>query len=268
MRKWPYSILLLLLGSCGHADERAVWNALREGNAHYRDGDFAAAAASYEAAPQDPHLGYNAGNARYKAGDPGTAIAHYDLAAQNLATAAWRARAHHAKGNAYLAQASLADSLSRRLKQEVESLKIGEGPVQEQVHQFVLRDSLRREMAQAEALIDSTLAQGSLACKEALRQDPEMEPARHDLAIAMQRIAARPKPPAPDNGSDNKDKNKQELSARARALLQRAEELVDQYRFKEALEVLQNGLKEDPSLKEKKEYMDKLEIVTKAAQAQ
>ena len=67
-------------------------------------------------------------------------------------------------------------------------------------------------------------------------------------------------------GDKDKDKDK-ELSARAQLIMKKADELVEQYKFDEALSVMQQGLKEDPSLKAKKEYMDKLDVVTKAARA-
>ncbi len=51
-------------------------------------------------------------------------------------------------------------------------------------------------------------------------------------------------------------------------LVQRADSLVEQYKFNEALDVLEDGLERDPSLKKEEEYMKKLETVTDAATAE
>ena len=63
------------------------------------------------------------------------------------------------------------------------------------------------------------------------------------------------------------DDEKKELSERAKLIMKRADELVEQHKFKEALEVMEQGLKQDATLQKEKEYMDKLGVVTKAASA-
>ena len=82
-------------------------------------------------------------------------------------------------------------------------------------------------------------------------------------------IAARAKKAAEENDKDqNKDKDKDKgLSERAKLIMQKADELVDQYLFKDALKVMNDGLKADPTLKQQQEYMHKLDVVTKAAEA-
>jgi hypothetical protein len=51
-------------------------------------------------------------------------------------------------------------------------------------------------------------------------------------------------------------------------ILQKADELVDAYKFAEALALLNAGLKQDPTLEQRKDYMEKLELVQKAAGTQ
>ena len=45
----------------------------------------------------------------------------------------------------------------------------------------------------------------------------------------------------------------------------RADELVEKYLFQEALDVMRQGVQQDPTLQQRKDYMDKLDMITKAA---
>ena len=127
------------------------------------------------------------------------------------------------------------------------------------------RDSLQRQRNGLDHLVDSALTEGAEQFKNTLRRTPQDEDARHNLAIAQRLIAARPKNPG-GNGSNKKDEKK-ELSERAKLIMKRADELVEEHKFQEALEVLEQGLKQDATLQKEKEYMDKLGVVTKAARA-
>ena len=79
----------------------------------------------------------------------------------------------------------------------------------------------------------------------------------------MERIAARPKPTTGEGGKDpNKDG---ELGDKAKLIMARADELVEKYLFQEALDVMRKGVQQDPTLQQRKDYMDKLDMITKAA---
>ena len=132
---------------------------------------------------------------------------------------------------------------------------------------WVLRDSLGQEQRRLEHLIDSALTAGADAYKQTLRLTPTDEEARYNLALAQRLIAARPKPPAQDDGKQQQDKD-QALSERAKVLMAQADSLVERFQFRPALELLQEGLRREPSLKQKEQFMQKLNVVTQAAQAQ
>ena len=79
----------------------------------------------------------------------------------------------------------------------------------------------------------------------------------------MERIAARPKPATNEGGKDpNKDRD---LGEKAKLIMARADELVEKYLFQEALDVMRQGVQQDPTLQQRKDYMDKLDMITKAA---
>jgi len=174
--------------------------------------------------------------------------------------------AHHNLGNSWTLLALDADSVSKRGSEILKGMKIEGQDISGKVRQLVMRDSLQKEQLRLEHLVDSALAQGADAYKNALRGSPADEDARHNLALVQKRIAARVKEAA--QKAKNKDQNKNKgLSERAKMLLAKADELVEQYKFTEALKVLQDGLKAEPTLQQQQDYMQKLDVVTKAAQA-
>ena len=104
-------ILVLLLtvaatGAC--AQERKADAALSEGNARYRQGDHAGAAAAYQRAgtlaPADLRPTFNLGDALYRQGDPAAAQQQFERSAQGSSDPADQARAFHNLGNSHLAQ--------------------------------------------------------------------------------------------------------------------------------------------------------------------
>jgi tetratricopeptide (TPR) repeat protein len=252
----------VFLSACGGGDAHRAELALREGNAHYRAGRFLEAGEAYARAPLDHRAVFNHGNAAYRAGDRTTAVDRYTT---HLAMVpdSLKAATYFNLGDARAMQARAADSIGRARLQEAANVKI-EGDVAQRVSQYVLRDSLQREARRLYLLTDSALNESAQAFKACLRTNPADEEARYNLAQVMRLIAARP-----GQGRDGRDGGKDEkaLGEVARLLLAKADTLVDQHRFREALDLLQRGLKQDPTLQQRKEYMDKLETVTKAAEA-
>lgn len=261
----PLFIAVLGLVACGDPHERAVETALRAGNVQYKRDQFTSADSAYATGPADMRLRYNRGNAAFRLHDLDSAIAHFNEAAQQTKDLREQARAHYNLGDTRLQQAQWADSLAHSLDGTISGIRI-EGPdIATKVNAFVLRDSLVRQREQMDQLVDSALAEGLEQFKNTLRRTPDDEDARHNLALAQRMIAARPKNAGGDGS--NKDDEKKELSERAKLIMKRADELVEQHKFKEALEVMEQGLKQDATLQKEKEYMDKLGVVTKAANA-
>jgi tetratricopeptide (TPR) repeat protein len=257
-------IAFLALASCMNGEQRTVERALRAGVAQYRAAEFDAAATTFADAPADVRLAYNAGNAHYRSGRYAEAITRFQEARDMTDSTTMKAGIWYNMGNAWSMQAKEADSLAKDYSARVKDMRIEGDDIVEKVSRYVLRDSLRREGRRLDQLVDSALKEGAEAYRNALRHTPGDEDARHNLAAAQRLIAARPKPDG-SNGDKGKD-DKKPLGERAKLLLKQADELVEQNRFQEALVLLKNGLKEDPTLEQRKEYMDKLDVVTKAAE--
>jgi len=266
MKRINHIALVLLLSACGTPEERSAEQALREGLPPYREGRFATADSIYALAAFDPRVAYNLGNTLYKQHLLDTAVHTYTQAVEGSFSDSLKAMAHHNLGNSWTLLALDADSVSKRGSEILKGMKIEGQDISGKVRQLVMRDSLQKEQLRLEHLVDSALAQGADAYKNALRGSPADEDARHNLALVQKRIAARVKEAA--QKAKNKDQNKNKgLSERAKMLLAKADELVEQYKFTEALKVLQDGLKAEPTLQQQQDYMQKLDVVTKAAQA-
>lgn len=260
-------IALIALTACGTPAERAAERALREGAKTYRAQQYDQAASIYALASFDPRVAYNLGNTLYRRAQWDTAMAAYGQAIASAPVGPGQARAFHNLGNGWMHLAAQADTLAQQAREQLSTIRIEGEDIGRKVHQFVVRDSLRTAQRDLEHLIDSALVQGAEAYKNALRRSPEDEDARHNLALAQGMIAARVKEAAEANAKDpNKDKDKG-LSERAKLIMQKADELVEQHLFKDALKVMTDGLKADPTLKQQQEYMHKLDVVTKAAEA-
>lgn len=258
----------ILLVGCGTEQEQLAERALRHGAAHYNEKRFAAADSSFSEAPADERAVFNSGNANYRMGRWSAAITHYREAAMMDSSRHEQARTRFNLGNAHLAEAMFADTLAHRQRELLDGIRVDGPDIATKVNQFVLRDSIQRDVQRLEALIDSSLTGALEGYRASLRSQPKDDEARYNLAYVQRLLSLRPKPGGDDGKGGDKDKDKdKELSARAQLIMKKADELVEQYKFDEALSVMQQGLKEDPSLKAKKEYMDKLDVVTKAARA-
>ncbi len=254
-------IPILLLTACGDADHRAALRALHEGNAQYHQERWTLADSIYSAAPENGMLSFNSAHARYRLGDLNGAIEQATLADQSIDSARWRAYARYDLGNAYLLQALQADSLAGVMNKELSELRVDAADIPTRLRQYVLRDSLQRLVKRTDHLIDSTLAQSTEAYRNALRLEPALEDARHNLMIGLRKIASRPKADPAKKGEGNKNEQNA-LSEKAKALLAQADDLVDQHKFQAAFDLLQNGLTQEPTLGQRKDYMDKLGLIT------
>ncbi len=265
--KHPATIALLLLTACSTADDRAVERALHAGAGHYRAGHFDDAARTYVDAPSDTRLDYNLGNARVRLQAFDDAIAAYG-SAESMADSTLVTSASYNLGTARLLQARQADSLLRAHNDQLSDIRIEGQDIVEKVGLYVLRDSLRRDMRRLDLLVDSALKAGAEALRRTLLLEPTDEDARYNLVLAKRLLASRAKEAAERNDKNGDDEEKKALGERAMLILKQADELVDAYKFAEALDVLNAGLKQDPTLEQRKDYMEKLELVEKAAAAQ
>jgi tetratricopeptide (TPR) repeat protein len=258
-------IAVVLLSACSSAEERAVERALHAGASEYRAERYAEAAEVFASGPADVRLAYNRGNAHHRQARYDEAVTGF-LDAERMSDSTMIARSAYNLGTARLWQARKADSLAKAYAKEVGDIRIEGDDIARKVDLYVLRDSLRRDIKRLEHLVDSALKAGGQAYRTALINAPSDEDARHNLVAAKRLIAARDK--AAGRNGDKGDDEKKELGERAKMLLAQAEELVEQFKFAEALELLRGGLKQDPSLEQRKDYMEKLDLVTKAASAQ
>lgn len=263
--KYALFIAVLLLVGCGTQQERDAEHALHTGEEAYREGNFSEAADAYSKAAFDPRVGYDLGNALYRQQLWDTAVSAFANSSYALPNGPLKADALHNLGNGWMERSFYADSLSAVMGKKAAGVRIEGDDIGMKVRQVVLRDSMQRAVQHLQHLVDSALAQSASAYKSSLRLAPTDDDTRHNLALALYKIAAREKAANEKNGGKN-DEDK-ELSERAKEIMAQADELVEQYKFQEALKVMQDGLKEDPTLKNKQEYMDKLNVVNTAAAA-
>lgn len=263
----PIHIALMpfLLLACGDAAQHAAEEALHEGAVPYREGRFEDAAAIYAGATHDPRVRFNLGNALYRMQLADSATRTYRTNEPALEDTALRSAVRYNLANGWTTIALATDSAIATCDKELESTLIQGDDIAMKLRMAVARDSLVRVRQQLDHLEDSALAQGAAAYKEALRLSPTDEDARYNLALVQQRIAQRRKE-AEQRKKDQQKNEDKALSEKALLLMKKADELVDLYKFTEALKVLQDGLKAEPTLQQKQDYMNKLDVVTKAAQ--
>lgn len=256
---------VLVLVSCGTPEQRLADRALRLGARHYFDSAYVRADSVFAIAPNDARAVYDRGMAAQATYSFADAAAHFERAA-TMDTLSLRPLALYNLGHARLDEARDADTTIARIQRDLSRTAPATDDITDRVRTFVLTDSLRRETARLEGRIDSALTGAIAGFKACLRLTPGDEDARHNLMLAQSAWAKRQKERGDRSKDGDKDKDKA-LTEKARLLLEQANELVEQYRFKDALQLLQGGLKQEPSLSRKKEYMDKLDLVTKAAEA-
>ncbi|WKZ67106.1 MAG: hypothetical protein QY325_04070 [Flavobacteriales bacterium] len=262
------TISFLALIACGSPEERTAIEALRTGARAYADSAYARADSAFASAPWDERAVFNRGNANLMMGRYEQAIAHFKVAGTMDSSAREQSRIRFNLGSVSLAEARDADTSVLRMRRQLGQLRIEGQDIARDVATFVLRDSLTREADRLEGRIDSAYAAAIAHYKSALRIAPHDDDARHDLVLAQQAFAKRQRERAAREQRDRQKEKDTELGARARLIMQQADSLVERYRFRPALELLQKGLQQDPSLRTKQEYMQKLETVNEAAQAQ
>lgn len=259
------ALALLALGACGSPEQRLAERALHDGVLAHQDSAFLAADSAFAVAPGDPRVLYDRGVNMIALKDPAAASGYFEAAAR-LDSSAVRRMAFYNLGNARLDDARQAESSVSRIRLEVGRVKPATDDINDRLRALVQVDSMQRTAERLDAGIDSSLLASMESYKATLRLDPANEDARHNLMLAKAAWSQRQKEKE-RQGRDKDDQQDKALTEKAKMLIQKADDLVEAYRFQEALQLLQDGLKKEPSLRSKKEYMDKLDLVTKAALA-
>ena len=257
-------LMMVILAGCGDQRDRLAEASIRSGNVHYMKGEWNEAMNSYDEAGFDARALHNSGKAAYRNRDLSSAVERLISTTEIATDTTLLADAFHDLGNAWSEQAHAADSSSEALAKEISAIRMEGDDITGKVRLAVARDSMQQEQHRYMQLSDSAITQSVKAYRNALRRDPGDDDTRYNLALAQRALAARARERQKQKDQEKKD---QELSEHAKALLKKADELVDRYMFKDALDLLQRGLQDDPSLSNKKEYIDKLNVVTKAATA-
>ncbi len=267
MRSLLHITLAMLLAGCGDAAQHAAEKALHQGAAPYHDQRYTEAAAIYASATYDPRVAYNLGNALYRMNLPDSATKTFGMVPPSDADTALLVATRYNMANAWTTIALEADSAIAKCQEQLEHSLIEGEDIARKVRMAVTRDSLIHARQRLDHLVDSALIQGANAYKGSLRMAPADEDARYNLAFVQRWIAQRRKE-AEQRRQDQEKNEEKTLTEKALLLMKKADELVDLYKFTEALQLLQEGLKAEPSLQQKQEYMNKLDVVTKAAKAQ
>jgi Ca-activated chloride channel homolog len=99
--------------------------------------------------------------------------------------------------------------------------------------------------------------------KKALELNPSDEDAKYNLELARAILKEKSKKEKQEQKQDEKEQKKQEPSDFAKKLLEKAKKLVEEFKFIEAYELLQRGIKTDPTVASFSDFIKKLENVTK-----
>lgn len=268
-RRTPWTawlpLALVIFTSCGDAHERRQRFAMLDGQHHHDRLAYLDAALAYREALGHPWARHNLA-ATYQGMDLlDSAVLYFEASTRDMTDTAGLLRAWYGTANANLRLAARCDTAGRETLELLHGMPPISGDVRERLRLTTERDSLRQRARDLYLRTDSALVRAVKAYEQVLRLDAADEEARHDLAVAQRWIARRRGTP-PDNPRQDDPKD-QALTERARLLIAKADTLVEEHRFKAALDVLQEGLRQEPSLKQRKDYMDKLNTVNEAAEA-
>ena len=98
---------------------------------------------------------------------------------------------------------------------------------------------------------------------KALELNDKDEDAKYNLELARAILKEKAKKEKKQNKQQQKDQKKQEASEYAKKLFEEAKELAKQFRFKEALDLMNRGLRQDPTVAAFKNFIEKLTSIVK-----
>lgn len=260
----PFAVLLF--SGCGDRQERARLFAMHDGQRAYHNAALIDAAMGFRRAEGHPWAAFNLAATYQRMGLLDSAVMYFQRALADPRDSGDVPQVWYGLANASLRQAGIADTTAREALAALHDYRDIQGDVRQRLRATLERDSLLRLHHDMDRLTDTALHRAARAYREVLRAHPADQEARHDLAVTLRRMAARRREAPPRDPDRDKDP-RMELTERARLLIAKADTLVDEHRFKDALDLLTDGLRREPSLKQEQQYMDKLQTVTEAAAA-
>lgn len=111
-----------------------------------------------------------------------------------------------------------------------------------------------------EASKSQNLADAATYFKQALKNNPLNEAARYNYELARKKLAQE------KEEQEQKQDEQIEPSEWAKELKKKAQQLVDQYRFREAFTLMEEGLKQDPTVAAFKDFTERVRTIVQIEQ--
>ncbi len=239
IKTWVLLSGFILISSCINKDNFYI----RKGNKDYHEQSYQEAEKNYKKAI-DPEIKnykayFNLANAHYKQLDIVKSDSIYKISIDSSLSSTILSDVYYNLGNSLLMHYIMDDSLFTRIEKEPQSIR-----------NFIMKDSLSNKM---NALIKESIE----SFKNALRNNPENDDARYNLAYAQHLL-----PNVPGGGEQDKQNKKTIPSEYAKKLKNTADSLNNEYYFNSALELMQEGLKIDTTVKAFQKYIQRVDEVT------
>jgi tetratricopeptide (TPR) repeat protein len=113
-----------------------------------------------------------------------------------------------------------------------------------------------------EATRSQNLADAATYFKEALKNNPENNAARYNYELAKKKLARQQE----EEQQEQKQDEQIEPSEWAKELKKQAEQLVNRYRYQEAYNLMQEGLKQDPSVAAFNNFTERIRTIIQIEQ--
>jgi tetratricopeptide (TPR) repeat protein len=113
-----------------------------------------------------------------------------------------------------------------------------------------------------EATRSQNLADAATYFKEALKNNPENNAARYNYELAKKKLARQKE----EEQQEQKQDEQIEPSEWAKELKKQAEQLVNRYRYQEAYNLMQEGLKQDPSVAAFNNFTERIRTIIQIKQ--
>ncbi len=233
-------LFFILLPVLGFAQSQNKY--IRKGNKQYENNDYQQAAELYQKALDKEKKSYKAkfnyANALYKQQKYRFATSKYEELLERQMDKNNKATIYYNLGNAYLKNSMKSDSLIKELQMRPPSIR-----------SRIMIDSLYK-------VKDSLYEKSIESYKNALRNNPTDQDARYNLVFAKKLRQQSKK-------DQQKNQDKIEPSEFARKLKARADKLVAEFKFNEALDLMLSGMKKDKTIAAYRDFIKKLQDINK-----
>lgn len=125
----------------------------------------------------------------------------------------------------------------------------------------VIRSSAYQQLG-IEATRNQNLADAATYFKQALKSNPQNDAARYNYELAKKKLAQQKEEEQQEQEQDEQI----EPSEWAKELKKQAEMLVNQYRYQEAFNLMQEGLKQDPSVAAFNKFTERIQTIIQIEQ--